>query len=84
MPVKKLIIYKSRYCTSPKHFPKNDTDLLAGEYNYTCPHCFRVTKFTVREKKKRSTSFRLNDNIYEVDLPESIRNSPFDNDDIPF
>ena len=35
-------------CSSPEHFPPKFMVYEPGEYEYTCPQCGHVTKFTVQ------------------------------------
>ncbi|GJQ43688.1 MAG: hypothetical protein JETCAE03_31860 [Ignavibacteriaceae bacterium] len=37
----------TKICTHPEHNPPSHIVLSPGEYEYTCPSCGKITKFTV-------------------------------------
>ena len=40
-------IKDTEICTSPEHNPPAFMHLEPGEYEWTCPQCGHITKFTV-------------------------------------
>jgi hypothetical protein len=43
--LKKTKEYKKDVCLSPEHNPPAHKVYEAGEYEYTCPSCGKITKF---------------------------------------